>query len=196
MQITRRDAFLGTAAAVAVAAVPTVAQAATGPTEVERLYADLLRARAIHSQAGDACERAYQEAKALFSEPPFPETKSGPTAKTKLYRLLDNPLVDHTLVRQKLKKWDAYDEECNRIQDACGAVALETRNNETYDQIMEIQNALLDVPSVTIRDVLLKLLSVWREDIWEQEIDYHGLNAPVAVAVKRDLERLAGETGA
>ncbi len=74
--------------------------------------------------------------------------------------------------------------------------ALDKRNDETYDRIGQIQETLLEVPSGTIRDVLLKLLSESPEDYWEKEIHHDGLYGKVAVAVKRDLERLAGEAQA
>ena len=195
-RITRRSALASATAVVAATMIPVVAGAATGHTEVERLYADLLRARGVHSEVADALDIAHQAAKALYPKPPFPITGKFPTPRLAFQALLTAPghdEADKISCRKSLEKLDAYDAECSRIQEAHGVTALDIRNEETYDRIMEIQDALLDVPAVTIRDVLLKLLSEWREDIWEQEVDYHGLCASVAITVYHDLERLAEE---
>ena len=198
MSISRRDALTGATAAVAVAAIPMSSNADIGPTEVERLYADLLHARAVHSEVQDACERAYQKAKALFPESPFP-TPADPGVwppRLAFQALLNTPGHDEAkkiYYRKSLEKLDAYDAECALIQDQQGATALDIRNDETYDRIREIQDALLDAPAETYRDLLLKLLSEWKANNWEQEVYEHNLQAQVAVAVKRDLERLAGE---
>ncbi len=193
MNITRRNALLGATAAAAVAGLTVAALAINGVTKIERLYADLLQARVIHSEAQDAVYGAYQAAKALYPEPPYPITGTFPTPGFALEALLSKPGVDQAQIIQGLKKLDAYDAECNFIDDNQGVPALDKRNDETYDRIREIQETLLGVPSVTIRDVLLKLLSENPEDVWEKEIYHSGLNAQVAVAVLRDLERLAGE---
>ncbi len=194
--LTRRAALTSATAAVAVVALPAGVQAAlaiNGVTEIERLYSDLLQARAIHSEAQDAVYRAHQAAKALYPKPPFPITGTFPTPRFALEALLNKPRVDQAEIVQGLRKLDAYDAECSFIDDKQGLPALDKRNDETYDRIGEIQETLLEAPSVTIRDVLLKLLSENPEGDWEKEINDSGLYAKVAVAVKRDLERLAGE---
>ena len=149
MQITRRDAFLGTAAAVAVAAVPTVAQAATGPTEVERLYAELRAAEVITLGAINANEpvlvAALKAATTLLPERP--------------------PL----------------------------AIRLEQENDAAWERVYQIQTTLLETPAKTIRDILLKLLSEQPEGRWKGLGSVDGIEGRVAVAVYRDLERLAGE---
>ncbi len=204
MQITRRNSLLGASAAAAVtgltvaplamkAAGVQAALAINGVTKIERLYADLLQARAIHSEAQDAVYRAYQAAKALYPEPPFPITGTFPTPRFALEALLNKPGVDQARIIQGLRELDAYDAECRFIDENQGVPALDERNDETYDRIGEIQETLLGVPSVTIRDVLLKLLSENPGGDWEKEINDSGLYAKVAVAVKHDLERLAGE---
>ena len=192
MHISRRDALTGATAAVAVATVPTVAQAATGPTEVERLYADLLHAREVHSEVGDALWRAYQKAKALFPEPPYPITGKFPTPRFALEALLNKPGVDQAEIHRGLEKLDAYDAECALIQDEQGMAALDIRNDETYDRIREIQEVLLDTPSITIRDVHLKILSEFSEGRWRALLTEDGIPGNVSLAVMRDLERLAG----
>ncbi len=210
MQITRRNALLGATAAAAVTGLTTAplttaplaikaatvkaALAINGDTKIERLYADLLQARAIHSEAQDAVYRAHQAAKALYPEPPFPITGTFPTPRFALEALLNKPRVPQAEIIQGLGKLDAYDAECSFIDDKHGVPALDKRNDETYDRMGEIQETLLEVPSVTIRDVLLKLLSENPEGDWEKEIYHDGLHAQVAVVVKRDLERLAGKS--
>ena len=194
MSISRRRVLTGAGAATVVATVPAALSAAiNGVTKIERLYADLLQARVIHSEAQDAVYRAYQAAKVLYPEPPFPITGTFPTPRFALEALLNKPGVDQAEIIQGLRKLDAYDAECSFIDDKQGVPALDKRNDETYDRIGEIQETLLETPSVTIRDVLLKLLSENPEANWEKEIYDSGLYAKVAVAVKRDLERLAEE---
>ncbi len=206
MQISRRGALLGATAAAVVTGLTVAplamksagvkaALAINGVTKIERLYADLLQARAIHSEAQDAVYRAHQAAKALYPEPPFPITGTFPTPRFALEALLNKPRVDQAIIIQGLRKLDAYDAECSFIDDNQGVPALDKRNDETYDRIGEIQETLLEAPSVTIRDVLLKLLSDSPEDNWEREVYHDGLHAEVAVAVKRDLDHLAGEIG-
>ncbi len=203
MQITRRNALLGASAAAAVtgltvaplamkAAGVQAALAINGVTKIERLYADLLQARVIHSEVQDAVYRAHQAAKALYPEPPFSITGTFPTPRFALEALLNKPGLPQAQIIQGLGKLDAYDAECSFIDDNQGVPALDKRNDETYDRIGKIQETLLGVPSVTIHDVLLKLLSESPEAYWEKEIYADGLYAQVAIAVKRDLERLAG----
>ncbi len=200
MQITRRDALTGASAAVAATIVPTVARATVNrPTEIERLYADLRRWEAAWYEAVGVHADALQNAKALYPESPFPNPESPGIWPPRLafHALLKTPghdAADKIYYRKSLKRLDAYDAECDRIKERFGAAELKRVADAAWERIVEIHTVILDTPARTYRDVLLKLLAEHPEGEWEKELENDGeLYGPIAVAVKRDLERLAGE---
>ncbi len=92
---------------------------------------------------------------------------------------------------------DAYHAECVLIDERHGVTRLKRLADAAFERKEKIFTALLKAPAQNYRDVLLKMLSEHPDGGWEREVNFHdGLHAHIAAAVKRDLERLAGETGA
>lgn len=70
---------------------------------------------------------------------------------------------------------------------------LEKETDAAWGRAWKIQTALLNTPAETIRDVHLKVLSDFAEGHWRGVLTEDDIRGPTALAVMRDLERLAGE---
>ncbi|MDF2809903.1 MAG: hypothetical protein K0S56_934 [Microvirga sp.] len=87
----------------------------------------------------------------------------------------------------RLAAVEAYEEQCKTAREAAGVPAASRVFDEADDKLAEVEDAILDAPATSIRDLAIKAAVVRRQD-WN---DFEENGSRAAKALIADIERMA-----
>ncbi len=199
MQISRRNALLGATAAGA-AGVPGAVQG--DDAHLEALHAEW---RAAEERLVNACEAAdAAESRIRDQLPERPLITMGRDWTTKdLFPLTREVIAWHTdskmpALKSKwdrtLKAFDDWEAECDAFREQTGVAELRRKEAVAHDARRAAFDRFMEAPAQTPRGVLLKFTALHCESEWQGMADDSATwDNVMMLAVRRDLERLAGE---
>lgn len=201
MNITRRDALRGATAAVAVAGVPAVTNAATLGNPDAKLAALVDEIESAYREHEEIAAAEFMERRAIEASLPMPpesiqfgKKRRGrrPILSPSLIEVMraarneKHPERSEQIVKdcdRLLAELNAYELEVYRLRNSPKVRTLRTRLDELQFRIDELVAEIHDTPARTVAGVLRKVLASYPS----------GMAPPMMASVAHDLDRLAGE---
>jgi hypothetical protein len=200
MSAPTRRAALGALAGLPALALPSVAHAATSPTDDAELFAlqpeieaaDREARLAIDAQ--EALSETYKAARPPRPVPPSPEEATVASLGEKGMELITR--FRESLAQAKRRPPDphelaelAWREECGRLSDECGMTAAEERASEAFRRVNAMSARLASIQATTPAGLIFKarFAAAHLPDEWDPD---------VMASIVEDLLAMGGDQAA